>query len=559
MRPMWRALGLVWSAAPKAMWRGAALSVCVLAMGAALLGVSGWFITATGLAGLAGIGIAFDVFRPSAAIRFLALGRAGARYGERLLTHDATLRALAALRIHLLRRQARQGFEAMQRLRGSLTLSRITADVDALDGIVLRLALPVLAGLVTHLGAFAGLAWLVTPAVAGAVAIGYLAGGGLVLVRLAAGTLRPSAAAESALQRLRREVIDMLRGRTDLLAHGRMAEQIARTDATDEAARAALAALDRADRRAGLILGLLVAAVCAVALALAGRAVAQGHLDPASAAVGFFVALALAETVVPLRRGVTEVGRIRAAAERILPDADHTPPPGGASAHDAARDESGLCVRDLAFRRDGARHAVYSGVCFTVARGETLALTGPSGSGKSTLLAQLAQVLPVTAGTIRVMGTPLDAWPEQDLRRVLTLVPQRSALIAGTVLENLALARPDVTEAEAQAVLEAVALDNVLEGRAGLGTRLDERGAGLSGGETRRLVLARALLRRPRILLLDEPTEGLDDATARRVLDGLRAALPAAAIVMASHRGAEQAAADRTLDLKRYIENSAYL
>ncbi|WP_101067175.1 amino acid ABC transporter ATP-binding/permease protein [Roseovarius salinarum] len=549
MRQMWQALRLIWSAAPRAMWRGAALSICVLAMGAALLGVSGWFITATGLAGLAGIGIAFDVFRPSAAIRFLALGRAGARYGERLLTHDATLRALSALRVHLLRRQARSGFEAMQRLRGSLALSRITADVDALDGIVLRLALPVLAGVLVHLGAFAALWWLVMPAVAGAVTAGYLLGGGAVLVWLAIVTLAPSARAEDALQALRRGAIDMLRGRADLLVHGRVQERLARIAETDTRARAAQAALDRAERAGGLMLSGLVAAICAAALAMAGAAVVAGGLDPAAAAIGFFVALALAETVLPLRRGVAEAGRIRVAAQRVLggpaPAAEtgvHARPPTDGNA-------PALRVRGLSFRRAGARHAVYSGVSFDVAAGETVALSAPSGAGKSTLLAQVAALLPVEAGAVRVLGCAVGDWPETELRRVLAFVPQRSALISGTVFDNLALARAEVSRAEAMQALEAVSLRRVIEDRGGLDARLGEGGAGLSGGESRRLVLARALLRQPKVLLLDEPTEGLDSATARAVLDGLRGALPQAAIVMASHRAEERGAADRVVSL----------
>merc|ERR1712025_419406 len=107
-------------------------------MGAALLGLSGWFVTAAGLAGIAGIGIGFDMFRPSAGVRFLALGRAAARYGERVLTHDATLRALTALRVSLLRGQARRDARGLARLRGETALTRIVADVDALDGLALR-------------------------------------------------------------------------------------------------------------------------------------------------------------------------------------------------------------------------------------------------------------------------------------------------------------------------------------------------------------------------------------------------------------------------------------
>lgn len=128
-------------------------------MGAALLGLSGWFITATGIAGMAGAGILFDVFRPSAGVRLLAIGRTAARYGERIWTHDATLRALAALRARLLRDHARADARQLARLRGEGVLNRIIADVDSLDGVMLRLALPVAAGAIAHIAVFGVLGW----------------------------------------------------------------------------------------------------------------------------------------------------------------------------------------------------------------------------------------------------------------------------------------------------------------------------------------------------------------------------------------------------------------
>jgi ATP-binding cassette subfamily C protein CydC len=279
-------------------------------------------------------------------------------------------------------------------------------------------------------------------------------------------------------------------------------------------------------------------------------------VGPALAALGFFVALALAETVHPLRRGIAEIGRMRDAARRVLeaPDVQPRREAGAAPAVSAPA----LCVTDLAYHRDGAAQPLFSGLSFTVSPGETLAITGPSGRGKSTLLALLAGLEPPSAGSVRLGDVPLSDWPEHALRDTLTLVPQRSALLSGTILENLRLARADVTEEEARAVLRATALDGVIAARGGLDSRLDEGGRGLSGGETRRLVLARALLRRPGVLLLDEPTEGLDDATARRVLSGVRSFLPDAAIVTASHRTAETAAADRVLDLKRHIQKSRF-
>jgi ATP-binding cassette subfamily C protein CydC len=148
-----------------AMLRGAALSVVVLARGAALLGLSGWFITAAAAAGLAGTGAVFDVFRPSAMVRFLALGRAAARYGERMLTHEATLRALESLRLRVLSAHLTAPYPRMIQARGAQALNRLTADIDALDGVPLRLVLPAMAGLAVQVMALIMLWWLVAPVV----------------------------------------------------------------------------------------------------------------------------------------------------------------------------------------------------------------------------------------------------------------------------------------------------------------------------------------------------------------------------------------------------------
>ena len=546
MKLLWQAFRLIWSAAPWAMWRGAFMYVAVLLMGAALLGLSGWFITATGLAGLAGIGIAFDVFRPSAGVRLLALGRAGTRYGERLLTHDATLRALSALRTSLMRRLSRLSLPEMQRLRGPLALTRITADVDALDGIVLRLGLPVAAGLLTHGLVFAVLNWLTTPEIAMTIALGYLLGGGIVLLRLAGATVLPSRDAERANQTLRRDVIGMMRGRSDLFVQGRLQSHLSDLRETDDTMRVAMARLDRVEREAGLVLSLIVTCIAGAVLALGGVLVSSGALDPARSAIGFFAALALAETLLPMRRGIAEIGRIRDAAQRLLEHEEQgteAPRIGGQTTGE------GIETIDMSFRRDGASAPLIRSLSLKVKAGELVALVGPSGSGKSTLLALLAGTEPNYSGDIHVLGQDLQAFGERELRSVLTMVPQRSALMGGTIFENLKIARPNLSLDEAETVLDTVQLGQVVHRMGGLDAVLGENGAGLSGGESRRLVLARALLRHPKVLLLDEPTEGLDTQTAQQVLAGIRRWLPESAILMASHRRAEIEAADRIFEI----------
>ncbi|MEP1943128.1 MAG: ATP-binding cassette domain-containing protein, partial [Sulfitobacter sp.] len=194
--------------------------------------------------------------------------------------------------------------------------------------------------------------------------------------------------------------------------------------------------------------------------------------------------------------------------------------------------------------------AITSGFSACVDRGETVAITGPSGSGKSTLLLAIAGLYPIATGAITVGGMAISKRDEASLRRDVALLPQRSALMAGSVADCLRLAAPDADEATLWAVLEAVQLAALLKSREGLATMIGPRGDGLSGGEARRLVLARALLRNPQVLLLDEPTEGLDKATAKSVLEGVRETLPHAAILIASHRRIETDFADRIVQLK---------
>lgn len=317
MKTLFPIIQMILAAAPQAMMRGAVLSVLVLLMGAALLGLSGWFITATGLAGIAGLGIAFDVFRPSAGVRFLALGRTAARYGEHVFTHDATLRALAFLRVRLLRRQVWLDSRALSRLRSEAVLTRIIADVDALDGVVLRLLLPAVAALATHLIVFLAIGWLAGWAIACALLAGYIPLAILIFWQLARRSIKPSDRAEKESQSLRRGVIDMIRNRQSLILDARLDDREADLLSLDGNIRKAAQQLDRAERGAALAITMLVTLVTACALGLGGWLVAQGVMGPAVGVIGIFVALALAETLMPLRRGIADYGKMAGAAKRI--------------------------------------------------------------------------------------------------------------------------------------------------------------------------------------------------------------------------------------------------
>jgi ATP-binding cassette, subfamily C, bacterial CydC len=549
MSALWRIFRLILRDQKTALMRGAALSLVVLIAGIALLGLSGWFITAAAAAGLASMGAIFDVFRPSAMVRFLALGRTAARYGERLLTHDATLRALTSIRVRLLAATMSAPHDVVVRLRGPQALNRLMADVDALDGVPLRLILPITAGVAAQLLTFAALWWLVDIGVALWIATGFLAASTITLYLAARAAAAASRNEEATAQAFRSGFIDLIRARGDLAVYGQLARQGETVLATDAKRQMDRAALDRIERRAGLALSLTGTVVAAGALAL-GVALAQaGTITPALAAIGFFASLALMETIGPLRRAMADLGRMTVAAHRVNESLSAGRIQHIGRLHGETAD---LLIEEVSFRRADAARPVLNRVSLSLTAGESLAITGASGSGKSTLLLLVARLLSTDSGRILIGSVPLAEWDEVELRSVLTLVPQRSALMAGTVREALQLGAPTASDTELWQALEAVALATVILAKGGLEFRLGPMGSGLSGGEARRLVLARSLLRRPRLLLLDEPTEGLDEATALAVLKGIRTYLPAATILTASHRTVETTWADRVIKLDQF-------
>lgn len=546
MRSLFQIIRVLLAGERRAFAQGMALSVTVLLMGVALLALSGWFITAAAAAGLIGMGTIFNVFAPSAMVRFLALGRTAARYGERLTTHDATLRALSNLRVRLLRGVLMSPYRQIERLRASVFLNRVTSDIDALDGLALRFVLPGLAGLLVIGGTALAIALLVHPIIAVLIAVGYGIGPTLVFFWGQARADRPSRKAQAGMQALRSRIIDLITMREELIVFGQI--QAARTGverAADYQSKSQ-SYVERIERETGLWLDLMGWAVVASALGIGAYLAQIGEITAAQAAIGIFAALALSEAVAPLRRALSEIGRMRAAAKRIVPMINTSPATQGMGVNARA---TTLVAEAFASATPANNAPLFDPVSFCVGPGETVALTGRSGCGKSTVLLQAAGHGTASWGTLQFGGLDVDQIDTDLRRRLIAMVPQRHALVAGTIAENLRLAAPAATDAELWTMLEAVQLAETALRKSGLDAQLGFRGAGLSGGEARRLVLARALLRKPKLLLLDEPTEGLDAPLASRVLAGIRRTLPDTAILMAAHRPEEVDFADRVVAL----------
>ncbi|MCI4666088.1 MAG: thiol reductant ABC exporter subunit CydC [Neomegalonema sp.] len=547
MKHLWTLFAAFRASHGRRLLLGALLAVLASASAAALLGLSGWFITATAIAGAAGVGIAFDVFRPGAGVRFFALSRTAARYGERLATHDATLRFLAELRGAVYRGLAQGPWSMIGRLRRGEALSRLTADVDALDGFYLRLLLPIsVAALTLTLGA-AALWWFAGLEVAVLTIAPLALAGGLGVRFSARRGARAARRRLAALDAIRLRTVDLMSATPEYAAAGRLDAQRAAIDAAAMRAAEAEAELRRLD----IWVGGAVAFSGDLSIALAlWSSLSIAGVEAPIAALAALTALGLLETIAPLRRGALEYGALALAARRIAPrlqmisEPPHATPPTAAAAAAA-----GLAFNNISFAYAPTRAPVLSGLTLEAQAGEIIALEGASGSGKSTILALAARIAEPSDGYIQLNGAPLAAWPEAALRQTVGYLPQRSELLGTTLADALRLGAPDASDDALWEVLRAVEMEEAAQRVGGLEARLGAGAVGFSGGETRRLAFARLLLRRPNIALLDEPTEGLAADQAERVLTQALRHLDGAAIIIASHRAEERALADRVIRL----------
>ncbi|MFJ7997092.1 thiol reductant ABC exporter subunit CydD [Streptomyces sp. NPDC096310] len=535
------------------------LGSCALGSAVGLMAVSGWLISrASEQPPVLYLMIAVT------ATRAFGIGRAVFRYAERLVSHDAVLRMLADLRVSVYRRLERVAPAGLRTARRGDLLSRLVADVDELQDYWLRWLLPAGTALLVSVGAVGFTAWLL-PEAGAALAVGLLAAG--VGVTLLSGVCARHTERHLAPARglLATRVVDLLRGTAELTVAGALRGRLRRVRAAD----ATLTSI--ASRSAGAqALGAgLTALICGMTVAVAAylgvQAVHAGRLAGIELAVIVLTPLAAFEAVTGLPLAVLHRQRARRSAERVCEVLD-TPVPVQEPERPAPAPASPfpLEVRGLSARHPGQRRDALTDFDLTLTAGKRVAVVGPSGAGKTTLAQVLLRFLDAGEGSCRLGGTDgtdLAALDGDTVRRLVGLCAQDAHLFDSSVRENLRLARTDADEDELRdALRRARLLDWVDALPDGLDTLVGEHGARLSGGQRQRLALARALLADFPVLILDEPAEHLDLATADALTADLLAATEGRTTLLITHRLRGVDAVDEVivLDEGRTVQRGPY-
>ncbi|EZP27989.1 thiol reductant ABC exporter subunit CydC [Microbacterium oleivorans] len=526
-------------------WPALASGFLSEASAVALLAVSAWLIVRASEQPLV-----MYVAMAVVGVRAFALSRAAFRYTERLASHDAVLRQLARTRTDLVRRllpHAPAGLAASSQ--GDATAALVD-DIDELQNLPLRVILPLASSATVAVGAvvLVGLVWwpaavtllgcLIVAAIA-ALAWGWAAGA------RAERSIAPLRA------RLRDAVVDHLSRLDVLVASG--AEPASRAAVRDADTALRRAVLRRAGAQAGTaaFVSLMAGAATVAALVVAAPAAAGGALSGPALGVAVLVPMAVFEvyTAVPLAASAwRQVGAAASRVASVVPAAVPAEiPPTGTPTGEAPALGDGLRLRGVDVRWPGAARPALAGVNLDVHPGERLHVVGASGAGKSTLAHALVRFLSVT-GDYTIGGRPVETIAPDDLRLTIGLCEQHPMLFDEDIRQNLLFARDTATDDDLERVLERVGLGDWLRARGGLDARVGERGSLVSGGQAQRISLARALLRGFPVLILDEPTAGVDPAAADALLTDLLGAVDGShAVVLISHAEVPAALVDRTV------------
>lgn len=521
---------------------GIIAGMAVIAANSLLMAVSGWFIASMAVAGVTQG--SFNYFVPSAAIRALAISRTVGRYLERLITHGAALRLLSELRVWLFLKLAPLAPGVLERYSGGELAARFRGDIDSLENLYIRIIAPLVTGVLALVAATIFVAcWSYSAAMA---LLFFLILSGVLLPLVARRLAAPHGKATARLSgELRRLVTDGISGGDELILLGAVEihlQQVAALSA-DLVAEQKNLAFKGALITAGSLLAAAgggVAVLLAAATAVLAGAIEGPHLVMLLlfSAAAFEAAGGIATALLHYPAAVESARRIIELSAAVPPVAEPLIPA-------AAPLEFSLQLHQVQISY--GENTVLSGFDLEIPAGWRVALTGPSGSGKSSL-AEILLRFREYQGRISFGGRELTEYAADDLRSCIAALPQQPHIFNSTIRENVIVAKPEATAAEISTVLFIAVLDEWVAALSeGLETRVGEGGSEISGGEARRIALARTLLKDAPFYLLDEPTEGLDATTEKLLLARLDQFLKGKSLLLITHRPAPLAIVDRVV------------
>lgn len=536
---LFRAFFTLSHAAKRQLALGAILACLAALANFGLLFLSGWLLAGAACAGLAGLSAkqAFNMVLPATGVRFFAMMRILARYGERLVTHDSALRIIGKLRVACYGRIAPQAPAILHAQRGGDLLTRFVTDTDSAGQYYTDVLIPFIRAFVCSVF-FITLTAFFSFSCAISLAAGLLTGT-LIARAIKAQCVTLTARLSETQSRIQSELTDTITSIGESLSLGASFHQqglIMQFQADLSGTKRRLTAWENGARSLIAFCSTLTT-LCILFFAVKGF---QSHLLTLPEVPMLVLGgLAAFDVMPPLPTAQRTLAQVHLAIKRLEEACSTGEVTKNNSEKTTFLDHSSLQFETICFRYSGQENDIFHHATLCVKQGERVAITGPSGCGKSSLISILFGFYPLQSGRILLGGSDVHTHTPEELAQIISVAGQDFHLFNGTLRDNLLFANPASTEEDMRAALHTAQLADFLSTAPnGLDSFVGDEGLQLSGGQAKRLSIAQALLRKTPWIILDEPTEGLDAITEQHLLEQLIAARPDATLLCMTHRPA---------------------